>query len=74
MATTLISLGMTISFVDNNGNTALDYAVVNGRFERVRPLTSMGTHINSFSLSKSQAMEALLNEVHEINEAHRKTR
>ena len=33
VARMLISLGMTINFVNNNGNTALDYAVVNERFE-----------------------------------------
>ena len=61
----LISLRMTINFVDNNGNTALDCAVVNDCFEVVRLLTSLGAHINSLSLSKSQAMEALLKEVRE---------
>ena len=59
-----------INFVDNNGNTALDYAVVNEGFAMVRLLTSIGAHINSLSLSKSQAMEARLKQVREKRDAH----
>ena len=33
VARLLISLGMTVNFVDNKGNTALDYAVVNERLK-----------------------------------------
>ena len=74
VAKMLISLGMTINFVDNNGKMALDYAVVNDRFEMVRLLTSMGAHINSASLSKSQAMEALRKEVRDKNAERRESR
>ena len=77
VARMLISLGMTINFVDNRGSTALDYAVVHDRLEMVtlvRLLTSMGAQINSVSLSKSQAMEALLREVREKRGAHRESR
>ena len=52
--------GITSKFVDNNGNTVLDYAVVSDRFEIVRLSTSMGAQVNSLSLSKSHAMEARL--------------
>ena len=44
------------------------------RLEMVRLLTSMGAQINSVSLSKSQAMEALLREVREKRGAHRESR
>ena len=74
VARMLISLGMTIDFVDNRGSTALDYAIVHDRLEAVRLLTSMGAQINSVSLSKSQAMEALLREVREKRGAHRESR
>ena len=74
VARLLISLGMTIDFVDNRGSTALDYAIVHDRLEMVRLLTSMGAQINSVSLSKSQAMEALLREVREKRGAHRESR
>ena len=65
VARLLISLGMTVNFVDNSGNTALDYAFVNERFEMVRLLTSMGANLHSVRPSKSEAMEALLEEVRE---------
>ena len=67
---------MTVNFVDNKGNTSLDYAVVNERFEMVRLLTSMGAQVNSLtvSLSKSHAMEALVQELHEKREAHGESR
>ena len=74
VARMLISLGMTIDFVDNRGSTALDYAIVHDRLEMVRLLTSMGAQIKSVSLSKSQAMEALLREVREKRGAHRESR
>ena len=74
VARLLLSLGMTVSSVDSNGNTALDYAVVNERFEMVRLLTSMGAHVNTVSLSKSPAMDALLNEAREKREAHGESR
>ena len=32
----LISLGMTVNFVDNCGSTALDYAIVHDRLEMLR--------------------------------------
>ena len=74
VARMLISLGMTIDFVDNRGSTALDYAIVHDRLEMVRLLTSMGAQISSVSLAKSEAMEALLREVREKRGAHRESR
>ena len=53
VARLLISLGMTVNFVDNSGNTALDNAVLNERFEMVRLLASMGGDLNSATLVES---------------------
>ena len=47
VARLLISLGMRVNFVDNSGKTALDYAVLNERFEMVRLLASMGADLES---------------------------
>ena len=70
----LISLGMTLDFVDNRGSTALDYAIAHDRLEMFRLLTSMRAQITSLSLSKSPAMEALLNEVREKRGARKRKR
>ena len=70
----MISLGITIDFVDNRGSKALDSAIVHDRLEMVRLLTSMGAQISSISLSKSRAMEALLKEVRQKRGAHRDSR
>ena len=65
VARMLLSLGMTIDFVDSRGATALNYATVHDRFEMVRLLTSLGAEINSHGLCMTRAMEALLKEVRE---------
>ena len=76
VARMLISLGMTIDFVDNDGNTALDYGVAQDRLEMTGFLTSMGAHVNvnTVNLSNNPAMDALLNEVREEKEARRVNR
>ena len=52
----------------------LDHAIAHDRLEMGRLLTAMGAQIDSLSLSKSQAMEALLKEVREKRGAHRESR
>ena len=58
-----ISLGMRVNFVDKNGNTALDaldYAVVNERFEMVRLLASMGADLSAHRCQKANHFETLI--------------
>ena len=70
VARLLLSLGMTVNFVDSDGNTALDYAVLHERFHMVRFFASMGAELNSASPWWTQAMNAVLKEV----QAHRENR
>ena len=65
-----MSLGMSVNWVDSNGNTALDYAVLHDRFQMVRFLASMGAELNSASPWWTPAMNAVLKEV----QAHRENR